>query len=373
MFLNAIAKITEGDKEAGRSIMKAFHEKRNGINQSAMAYEANQALRIIQNSGLQKSQMVRIQSTLSDAAGQYLLPKPFLAELFVTLEDYGVARRTFRGVPMISKTLDLKDIATKPTVAWEDENAKITETSVAFGENQLVARKMAALLPWTNEFDEDSAFNFVTIASQLFGEAIALKEDQAGFLGGGSSDTGNGKFTGMLNLANAIVHTLGGSNGSGKTSYSNVVADDFNEVIYKLTPAKRRGGRFFLNSSLMGVVERLKDTQGQYIYRQPSDPGRPGTLWGYPVEEVEAMPKTSDSDQEGSRFIAFGNPANMLFGTRRGVTFDIGREGTIIDTSTAESSYSAFQQDGAILRVTQRIGFETPLDSNFVVMKTAAS
>ena len=373
MFLNAFAKNADGDKATAMQLMKDFNEKRVGLNTNAKAHEEREALRIVKNSSISTAAKVRIQSTLSDSAGNYLLPKPFLAEMFVTLEEHGVARRTFRGVPMTSKNLDLKDVASKPAVVWEAENAKITETSIGFGEKQLVAKKLAALLPWTNEFDEDSAFNFITIASQLFGEAIALKEDQAGFLGGGSSDTANGGYIGMLNLVGAKVHNLGGFNGSGKTGYADVTFDDLNTAKNMLSLARKRNARWFVHHSIVGVLERITGTDGQYVYRQPQTPGQPGTIWGYPVEQVEAMPKLDDADQEGSRFIAFGDPSNMLFGTRRGVTFDVGREGTIIDTSTAENSYSAFQQDGAILRVTQRIGFQTPLDDNFVVLKTAAS
>ena len=370
-FLNAFAQSADGDKSSAMELMKSFNEDRQKLNENAKKYEAKEAMRIVRESGLNKVSQMRIQSTLSDAAGQFLLPKPFLAEMFVTLEEFGVARRLFRGIPMGSKNLDLKDVATKPAVFWEAENAKITETSVAFGEKQLVAKKMAALLPWTLELEEDEVFGVVSLASQLFGEAIAFKEDSAGFVGGGVADTANGGFTGMLNLANAVVYNIGGAPGSGKMAISDVTADDFSIASYSISQAKRRGARWFIHDSVQGVLERLKDNEGQYIYRQPGA-GQPATLWGYPIEWVDVLPGTATDDQTGLRFAAFGNPANMLFGTRRGITFDIGREAVILD-DTAANSYSAFQQDGAVLRVTQRLGFQTPLDSNFVVLKTAAS
>lgn len=371
-FLTAIAKNKNGDKGEAVAMAEKFMKDRAAINSNAKAYEAQEALRIIRSSKLNKQQQMRIQSTINNDDGGFLLPKPFLAEIFVTLEEFGVARRTFRGIPMSNKTLDLKDVAQKPVVTWEDENAKISETQIKFGEKQLVARKLAALLPWTLEFQEDEVFGFVSLASQLFGEELAKKEDSAGFTGGGSLDTANGGYTGMLNLVNAVVYNLGGSNGSGKTSVEDLTEDDLNKAIYSISQAKRRGARFFMHDSIQGVVERLKDNEGRPIYRMPGDGTGPGNIYGYPVEWVDVMPSIADDD-EGLRFIAFGNPANMLFGNRRGVTFDIGREGTIINSADATTAYSAFQQDGAILRVTQRIGFETPLDQNFVVIKTAAS
>ena len=370
-FLNAFAKNADGDKAQAMELMKSFNDDRQALPEAARKYEANEAKRIIKSSGLNKTSQMRIQSTLTDAAGQFLLPKPFLAEMFVTIEEFGVARRLFRGIPMGSKNLDLKNVATKPNVTWENENAKITETSLAFGEKQLVAKKMAALLPWTMELEEDEVFGVVSLASQLFGEAIAQKEDAAGFTGGGSADTANGGYVGMLNLVNAPVYSIGGAPGSGVTTISGVTADDFSFAKRNLSQAKRRGARWFFHDSVQGVIERLKDNEGQYIYRQPGG-GAPPTLWGDPIEWVDVMPGTATEDQTGLRFAAYGNPANMLFGTRRGITFDIGREAVILD-DTAANSYSAFQQDGAVLRVTQRLGFQTPLDSNFVVLKTAAS
>lgn len=371
-FLNAVKFAQEGSREQAVETAKSYFDARNGLNDTAKKYEEREAVRIIRESRLGKLQQMRIQSTLTDAAGQFLLPKPFLAEIFVTLEEFGVARRLFRGIPMSSKNLDLKDVASKPTIFWENENAKIRETTIEFGEKQLVAKKLAALLPWTLEFQEDEVFGFITLASQLFGEEIARAEDSAGFVGGGVSDTGNGGFTGMLNLVNATVYTLGSSVGSGKTSYADATADDYNRAIYSISQAKRRNARWFMHDSQQGNLERLKGEDGQYIYRSPASAGQPSTLWNYPIEWVDVMPSLDGEDQVGSRFVAFGDPSNMLFGNRRGVTFDVSREGTILGAN-APASYSAFQQDGAILRVTERIGFETPLDANFVVIKTAAS
>jgi HK97 family phage major capsid protein len=368
-FLNAIAAKKDGNMAKASELFKSFMDDRTGLNAAATAYENREAMRIIQGSSLGRESQMRLLSTLSDAAGGFLLPKPFLAEIFVTLEEYGVARRTFRGIPMSSKTLDLKDVATKPVVVWEAENARIDATAITFGNKQLVAKKLAALLPWTMEFQEDEVFGIIPLASRLFGEALALREDSAAFLGGGSLDTANGGFTGMLNLAGADVYTMPNT----KTSFDDVTFDDLNTAKNRLSLARQRNARWFVHHSIVGVLERIREngTTGAYIYRQPSAPGQPGTMWGYPVEQVEVMPNLGDS-AAGARFIAFGDPSNMLFGTRRGVTFDIGNEATIL-TDNVNTSYSAFQQDGAVLRVTERIAFQTPLDSNFVVIRTAAS
>lgn len=364
-FLNAFSAKNEGEYEKAQRFMQSYEQSRRDLNEPAKAFENREAVRIVRESKLNKEQQMRVLNTVTGSEGGFLLPKPFLAEIFVTLEAFGVARRTFRGIPMGSKTLDLKTVATKPVVNWENENAKIASSSITFGDPQLVAKKLGALLPWTMELQEDEVFGVISLASQLFGEAIAKKEDEAGFIGAGPSDTANGGFTGMLNLAGAAVHTMTG------TTFGSVDADDFNIAKYSISQAKRRNARWFLHDSLYAVIERLKDNEGRYIYRAPSAPGGVGTIWGDPVEFVDVMPALTDT-AVNTRFIAYGDPSNMLMGNRRGVTFDIGREGTIIGTADATTAYSAFQQDGAILRVTERIGFATPLGANFAVIRTAA-
>lgn len=367
-FLNGIAKNANGNISAAAASGRAFVDSRIGLNDAGRAFEEREAVRIVRESGMNRSQAQRILSTLSDAAGQFLLPKPFLAEIFVTLEEYGAARRNFRGIPMANKTIDLKDVATKPAVNWENENAKIGLSTMTFGENQLVAKKMAALLNWTTEFEEDEVFGALSLASQLFGEALAEKEDSAAFMGAGGSDTANGGFTGVINLTGAEVYTMPAT----KTAFSQLTADDLSLAKRSVSLVRQRGAKWFMHQSIMGIVERLKDLEGAYIYRQPSAPGMPGTIWGDPVELVEVMPNIGDT-ATATRFIVYGNPENYLFGSRRGVRFDISREGTVIGTADATTAYSAFQQDGAILRVTQRLGFACPLEDKFAVIKTATS
>jgi len=364
-FLNSIAKMGD-NKAAAAETYRAYLEERTKVNATAKAYEEREAMRIVRDSKLNREQQARILSTLSGSAGGALLPKPFLAEIFVTIEEYGVARRTFRGIPMASKTLDLKNVATKPATYWEAENARIDQTSITFGEPVLTAKKLAALLPWTSEFEEDEVFGVINLASRLFGEAMALREDSAGFMGAGSLDTGNGGFTGMLYSVGASVYQMP----AGKTSFADITFDDLLNAKNSLSLARQRNARWFIHHSIVGVLEQIK-ADGAYVYRQPSAPGQPATMWGYPVELVEVLPKLSDSAVD-TRFIAFGDPSNILFGTRRGLTFEVGREGSIL-TNDINTSYSAFQQDGAILRVTERIGFATPLGDNFAVIKTAAS
>lgn len=326
--------------------------------------EMAEARRNIKDSGLSRIQQVRALSTLTGAAGGDLLPKPFLSEVFVIIEERGVARNFFRGVPMGSKDLDLKDVATKPVVNWTDEAADISESQPAFGNQKLDTKKLAALTPWTTELQEDEVFGLLPILQELFAEAILEKEDEAGFIGDGSSTYGG--FTGILNLAGAQTFTMA----NGSTSFFDTTADDYRKLVDQVSLARRRNARYFMHPDIISHIERLKDTDGNYIYRKPGDDSRPATLWGYPVTLTEVMPNASDDAAE-SKFVVFGDPNRMLFGTRRGITLMTSMEGAI--TAGNNVSFNALTNDGAILRITERIGFKAPIEDAFANLETAAT
>jgi HK97 family phage major capsid protein len=127
---------------------------------------------------------------------------------------------------------------------------------------------------------------------------------------------------------------------------------------------------YFLSPASVSSLEGLKNLQGDYIYRPPAA-GMPAMLWGYPICDnygINAMTLTSAA---GLKFAAFGNPKLMLMGLKRNPEILISREG-ILDTGSAVT-FNALQADGAIIRVTERVGFKQVLTTGISVLKTAAA
>lgn len=366
IFLNAGVAFARDEKAKAETFVKEYNDQRSKLTDGQKNWENNEATRIIKDAGLRREAQTRALSTLTGAEGGFLLPKPFFAEVFVRIESFGAARRYFRSIPMGSKDLDLKNVATKPVVNWAGELTRIATTDITFAEPKLVAKKLAALLPWSSELEEDEVFGVISLAAELFAEAIARKEDEAGFMGAGSGDTANGEFTGLFNVASNVPYVM-----TGRVSFEDLTSDDLSKVIHKLSLKAKTGAVWFMNHTITGIVQRLKDNEGRPIYQFPNA-NAPGNIFGYPVVELE-VGNTADQEYQNDRaFIAFGNPTNMLFGNRRNVTFDISRDAVIRDSEGAVT-LSAFQDDAAIARITERIGFATPLAKSFAVIKTAAT
>ena len=346
---------------------KRYAELLQSASPRAMEEELRQAVEIVKAAKLPRMQEERALSIVGGGStGEYLLPAPFLAELFVIIEQYGAARRYFRPVVMTSATLDLSTVSTKPTAVWATEGSNSTAYDPAFGTGQLAAGKLVGITSWTSELEEDSAIALLPTLLMLMAEAIFTKEDAAGFKGDGTGTYGS--FTGILNAATAAV-----TMDAGNTAFTNCNADNLRAVRDALTLAKRAGAMWFLHPDILSHVEGLKDANLNYIYRAPGA-DRPALLWGYPIannEGIESMPSVADS-AAATRFVAFGNPKWMLMGIRRGLEVLVSREG-ILNTAADAISFNALQADGAILRVSERIAFKAPLGAAFAYLKTAAA
>lgn len=342
-------------------------ELNKSIGQRGLAQEQKDAEEIVKSAkGISKLQQIRTLSIVGGGStGEYTLPAPFLAELFVIIEQNGVGRKLFRPITMPNKTLDLATISSKPSATWATEAANTTASDPAFGTGTLTAGKLVCISSWSSELEEDSAFALLPVLQELMAEAIFTKEDLAGFKGDGTGTYGS--FTGILAAATAGVQMDGGD-----TAFSNLTANYLKSVRDSLTLAKRIGAQWFMHPDIVSLCEGLTDMQGRYIFRGPGE-NRPALLWGYPIansDGVEACPAAS-ATAVSTRFVGFGNPKWMLMGQRRGLDMYVSRDG-VLDNGT-DISFNALQADGAILRTTERIAFKAPLGAAFAYLKTAAA
>lgn len=80
-------------------------------------------------------------------------------------------------------------------------------------------------------------------------------------------------------------------------------ADCLVDVVYKLAAPYRQGAAWVMNSSTAGMVRKLKNDDGQWIWQQSAQQGQPERLLGFPVVIAEDMPAIAANTFS----IAFGN------------------------------------------------------------------
>lgn len=374
-YFNALVTKKEDSTKADEMI-RQLRKEVESMPDSQVRDEEKEAWDAIQNSGLDALKKEALKSALeirlhttstSDTpkAG-YLLPKPFLAEMFVIVEQYSVARQNFRTIPMTSKEIDLKNVATKVVAAWTDEGSNITADDLVFAEGQLTVKKLAGLTSWTSELEEDMALSLLPIVQELFAESIAQKEDQAGLIGDGSATYGS--FTGIANLSKA--HAVTGD--AGETDATFIDEATFRAAKNALSEARQRGAKWIMHRTVLEEIAQFENTAGFRIFQETINGPTPGQLLGFDVITSEVMPSYTSVGAD-TPFVILGNPSRALMGQRRGITADVSREAVIQDGDGA-IVYNAYQADGALLRITERVGFKVPsaYEDAFAVIKSAA-
>lgn len=301
-------------------------------------------------------------STGTAADGGNLVPKELVNEVYRIMEDegYGIARREMRYWPFAGpgNTREIPALDSSVTTYWINEGAKKKSSQPSFSLPKMVLKKLASIVPMTEELLQDSLINVTALIAELVAEAMTIEEDVQFFTGTGSP------FTGILNNGNVQVYQMAAGKGFG-----DLTADDLSYLMRKVKPSMRKNGKFYLSSDLMGVIERLKDLDDQYIYRAPGDPSRPGTMWGKPVIEAEAFPDLSETGAD-KPFILFGDlRKTCILGDKGSMRVKLLDQATITD-SDGETVLNLAEQDLEALRFVERVGYLLVLPPGVAVLKS---
>ncbi|MDB5302117.1 MAG: Phage capsid family protein [Phycisphaerales bacterium] len=285
---------------------------------------------------------------LNTSAG-FLVPDEFQNDLIDLRERYGVFRQNARIVPMASDTRSDPRRVNGVTAYFVGESQAPSQSDKTWDRVRLTAKKLMVLTKYSNELNEDAVLN---IGDDLAGEiayAFALKEDQCGFTGDGTSP-----FGGIVGVAPALknvdptpanVAGLVVATGTGYgTSYNSIALADFNKVVatlpeYADVPGETKWycSKFFWGS----VMQRLAVAAGGNRVAEVIDTPHQKSFLGYPVAISQVMPKVSAINQIVCLL------ANLRLGARLG-----DRRMTTIQMS--EHALNAFEQDEVVIRGTER-------------------
>lgn len=138
------------------------------------------------------------------------------------------------------------------------------------------------------------------------------RDEGTGFLAG----DGVGKPRGLLSYPTStaaddtrpwgtVQYMPTGASGAFKTGSTPPDGGDcLRDLTWKLRGPYRQGASWLMNSNTISQIDKMKNTQGDYIFRPSMTAGAPSSLLGYPVEiDDVAMPDIAAN----SFSIAFGN------------------------------------------------------------------
>lgn len=294
----------------------------------------------------------------------YLIPTELQREILrIAAGEYGIARREMRYLPFSGpgNTRQIPTLATSVSVSWVNEAGAKGAVQPTFGLVNQTLKKLAAIVPLTEELLEDSAINLTQLVAELFAEAIAKAEDEAFFNGSGSP------WTGILKNGSVQIVNMGTGEG-----FSALTADDLLDMIDKTPSAMLQGAKFYMNRTILSVIRKLKAaTTGEYIYQNPGG-GLPATIWNYPVVTCDAFPGIT-ATAASTAFVLFGNlQKTAVFGDKQEMRVMLLDQATITDTDGV-TAINLAQQDMVGIRVVERVGYVLALPTGVTVLKSGAA
>ena len=292
-----------------------------------------------------------------NSAGGYLVPDEFSDTLISLREEYGVFRRNAKLEPMASDTKRIPLRSATLSASFVGEATAGTETTQTFNQVNLIAKKLMVLTTISNELNEDSLINLGDSVAGEIAYAFALKEDECGFMGDGTSTYGG--IVGAIHALNDVSSNAGvNTAGSSDDILSLVALADILDTMALLPNyADSPNCKWYMHKSVYsGTIQTLIYEAGGTSARERSEGVQGSSFLGYPVEFTQAMPASSAIDGDN----AAPNNYVLLFGDlSMAASMGDRRQNTI---AFSDSALNAFEQDEIVVRGTERfdINFHTP-------------
>lgn len=189
------------------------------------------------------------------------------------------------------------------TSGWVGETAKRPETATPkFGSLDFTTGELYANPSATQRMLDDAEVNLEAWLAQEVQAEFALQEGIA-FLTGDGTNKPHGLLTYAEGAANAARHPWGAIGVTPSGEVGKITADAIIDLIYSMKSEYAGNASFTLNRNTLGLVRKLKDGQGNYLWQPSYVAGQPSTIAGYSAVEMAGMPDVAAD----ALSIAFGD------------------------------------------------------------------
>jgi HK97 family phage major capsid protein len=262
----------------------------------------NAYLRSGDDDGLRGLEMgVKSLSTAVNSDGGYLVD-PQTSDTVKSVLNANASVRSIASVVNVeATTFDVLVDHTDVGAGWATESGSVSETDTPqIDRITIPLHELSALPKASQRLLDDSAFDIEGWLAGRIADKFSRAE-AAAFVNGNGVDKPKGF------LAHTAVNNdfwSWGNLGYKATGVEgNLTADSIVELVYVLGAQYRAGASFVMNSKTAGLVRKLKDNDGRFMWSDGLSAAQPATLMGYPVLVAEDMPDASDAGFA----IAFGN------------------------------------------------------------------
>lgn len=239
--------------------------------------------------------------------GGYLIAPPaFVAELIKAVDNMLWIRQLARQVPITgSDEIGAPSLDADPddfdwTTELETGNA---DSTMAFGKRKMEAHPLAKRIKVSRKLLRLSALGAEALVRERLAYKFAVTLEKA-YLTGNGVDKPLGLFTASTD---GISTGRDVSTGNDTTSFT---FDGLIEAKYSVKGAYWGAANWLFHRTVMKDVSKLKDNDGQYLWRPSVREGEPDTILGHPVRVSEYTPNTMTT---GQYFGLFGDFSRYWF------------------------------------------------------------
>tara|TARA_R110002153_G_scaffold238911_1_gene393343 strand:+ start:17582 stop:18805 length:1224 start_codon:yes stop_codon:yes gene_type:complete len=223
-----------------------------------------------------------------------LAPAEYIEELLKVITEISPVRSVARVRQTSNKEIEVPSKTASFAAEWTAETGTRSETAgYTTSLNTIPTHEMYALVDISSMLLEDSVFDLEAEMNIEFAEQFA-KAEGAAFIAG----NGTNKPTGISN-GNTVAHTATGAASAA------ISTDNLMDLVHGLKTDYARNATFLLNRNTLGVIRKLKDTAGQYIFQTgfSGQSGLPNTILGAPYLECTDVADAAS----GAKSVYFGD------------------------------------------------------------------
>lgn len=275
----------------------------------------------------------------SGPSGGYLVPVQQAAEVIELRRAATVVRALGpRVLPLPTGTLQIPKITAGASGSYIGENTNATKSQQNFGNVLLTAKKLAVLVPVSNDLIRNSSPQADMVVRDDVVRSLAVTEDAA-FI---RADGTNGQPKGLRYWCPAgnIVATSG-------TSLAQITADLGNALLALMNANVPSGNwAWIISPRTWKALTTIQNTNGFYVFRDEMVSSK--TLWGFPFRVTTSVPVnlTVGANADCTE-VYLANFDDLAIGDNLQLSIDVSQDAAYYDGSGV---VAAFSQDQTVIR-----------------------
>ncbi len=295
-------------------------------------------------------------------AGGYLAPAERAGEVLSLVNNYSAVKALCREVPMRSQQITFPTLSGGLSAYWvpeasdtatidnEQADGFVPRSAPAFGQLAITAQVLAVKVVVSNQLLDDSDPGVDQVLASLFAETLGTAFDVACLRGAGTAlDPISGLAARVTSNALSVGETFG--------------FDNLSDLIFRVYENAPHAASVPVigHPKAEKVLMRLKDNQGDYIYRQPGQPrnetgGQP-LVWGEPFVRDPNVPANLGGGQDQTQLYAGDFAGSAFVGLRAGL---------VVKTNPWAEPYFSYNQTCFLAEA--RLGFALSDEKRFAVL-----